>query len=145
MAKSKKSSKSVKTKAELPATPLPFSLCVPAGGFLFVSGQASVDADGEIVVDSFEGEMRRSFDHVVAVLKSQGMTLDDVVQVRSYVAREKDLENYNKIYRTIFTPPFPARTTIVGVLGTALKYEVDVIAFPGGPGGSNKRGSKKKR
>jgi enamine deaminase RidA (YjgF/YER057c/UK114 family) len=30
------------------------------GDFVFVSGQASIDADGTIVRDGFEAEMRRS-------------------------------------------------------------------------------------
>jgi 2-iminobutanoate/2-iminopropanoate deaminase len=131
--------KASKKPPELPATPLPFSLCASAGGFLFVSGQASVDAEGKIVNDTFGGEMRRSLDHVVTVLKSGGMTLWDVVQVRSYVGREEYLEEYNRIYREIFSPPFPARTTLIGVLGTLLKYEVDVVAYPGGPAGKPRK------
>jgi 2-iminobutanoate/2-iminopropanoate deaminase len=112
---------------------LPFSDSVSADGFVFVSGQASVDGDRRIVNDTFEGEMRRSLENVSAILKSRGMTLRDVVQVRSYLGRQDDLADYNRIYREYFSPPYPARTTLIGVLGSLLKFEIDVTAYAGGP------------
>lgn len=113
----------------IPASHLPFSPAVRAGQFVFVSGQASVDDVGQIIVDSFEGEMRRSFDNVTRVLAAAGLTLKDVVRVGAYVARQEDLPEYNRVYRELFASPFPARTTLVGCLGTVVKFEVDVIAF----------------
>lgn len=41
--------------AGVPVSHLPFSPATGAGGFVFVSGQASVDDAGAIVVDTFEG------------------------------------------------------------------------------------------
>lgn len=113
----------------LPASPLPFSAAVQAGDFLFVSGQASVDMNGQIVEDSFENECRRSFENVRRILESQGLGFKDVVQVRNYVGKQEDLAEFNKIYREFFSEPFPARTTIMGCLGTLLKFEVDVVAY----------------
>lgn len=117
--------------ADTPTSHLPFSPAIRAGGFVFVSGQASVDDAGKIVVDSFAGEFRRSLQNVQRVLAAAGLTLQHVVQVRSYLASETDLVEYNQLYREYFREPFPARTTITGVLGTALKYEIDVVAFEG--------------
>jgi 2-iminobutanoate/2-iminopropanoate deaminase len=116
----------------VPVSHLPFSPAVRAGGFVFVSGQASVDDTGKIVADTFEGEMRRSFDNIRRILAAAGLTLADVVQVRSYVDRPADLAEYNRIYAELFAPPYPARTTLVGCLGGVLKYEVDVVAHAGG-------------
>ena len=90
-----------------------------AGEFVLVSGQASVDFAGRIVTDSFEGEMRRSIANVSAILASVGMNLNDVIQVRSYLGREEDVAEYNRIYREYFKDPLPARTTLAGVLGKA--------------------------
>ena len=114
---------------ELPAGRLPFSPSVSAPPFLFVSGQASVDQTGAIVTDTFEGEMRRSFENLKAVLAASKLNLRDVVQVRSYVGNQEDLEAYNRIYREYFTEPYPARTTLIGCLGTILKFEIDVTAY----------------
>lgn len=116
----------------VPRSHLPFSAALRAGPFVFVSGQASVDVTGSIVTDTFEGEMRRSMENLRAVLAGAGLSLRDVVQVRSYVGRQEDLANYNRIYREYFSEPFPARTTLIGCLGTLLKFEIDVTAY--GPG-----------
>lgn len=113
----------------LPSSPLPFSAAVQAGDFLFVSGQASVDMNGQIVEDSFENECRRSFENVRKILNSRGLSFKDVVQVRNYVGKQEDLAEFNRIYREFFSEPFPARTTIMGCLGTLLKFEVDVVAY----------------
>lgn len=115
----------------VPQSSLPFSPAIRAGDFVFVSGQASVDASGRIVEDDFEGEMRRSFENVSRVLAGAGLSLHDVVQVRAYVAKQDDLTAYNRVYSELMTQPFPARTTLVGCLGTLLKFEVDVIAWAG--------------
>jgi 2-iminobutanoate/2-iminopropanoate deaminase len=107
---------------------LPFSAAVEANGFVFVSGQASVDRSGAIVPGTFEEEMRRSMQNVIDVLASAGLTLENVVRVTSYVHDPADVAEYNRIYPDYFTPPFPARTTITSCLSPALKFEVDVIA-----------------
>ena len=113
----------------VPTSSLPFSPGIRAGGFVFVSGQASVDDEGAIVNDTFAGEFHRSIGNVRKVLAGAGLTLADVVQVRSYVDSPADLPEYNRLYREAFATPYPARTTIVNCLGGALKYEIDVVAF----------------
>lgn len=113
----------------IPSSPLPFTPAVEAGGFVFVSGQASVDIDGKIITDSFENECRRSFENVRKILTAAGLSFKDVVQVRNYVGQQQDLAAFNKIYKEYFSEPYPARTTIMGCLGDLLKFEVDVVAY----------------
>jgi 2-iminobutanoate/2-iminopropanoate deaminase len=107
---------------------LPFSAAVEANGFVFVSGQASVDNTGVIVSGSFEEEMRQSMQNVIDVLRSAGLTLENVVRVTSYVHAPADVPSYNELYLEYFSRPYPARTTITSCLSPALKFEVDVIA-----------------
>lgn len=125
----KSSSKNVHavTGDNIPKSMLPFSPAFEAGQF--VSGQASVDEAGEIVPDTFQGEMHRSIQNVARVLAHSGLTLRDVVQSRCYIGRAIDLAEYNRLYREYFQPPFPARTTLVECLGALLKFEIDVVAF----------------
>jgi 2-iminobutanoate/2-iminopropanoate deaminase len=113
----------------VPRSDLPFSPARQIGPWLMMSGQASVDDTGKIVVGTFAEEMRRSFDNVERILAAAGMSLADVVQVRSYVAQQADLAEYNQLYRTLFRAPYPARTTLIGCLGDLLKFEVDVVAY----------------
>ena len=114
---------------KVPNSPLPFSPAVEAGGFIFISGQASVDHEGKIVTDTFEGECRRSFENIKSILAAAGLSFKDVVQVRNYVGSQQDLPAFNSIYKEYFKEPYPARTTIMGCLGNLLKFEVDVVAF----------------
>jgi 2-iminobutanoate/2-iminopropanoate deaminase len=113
---------------DIPRSHLPFSPAIRAGDFVFVSGQASVDDEGNLVSDTFENEFRRSIDNTRRILAAAGCTFKDVVQVKSYVKNPSDVPEYNKLYRKVFSEPFPARTTIVNCLGKLL-YEIDVIAY----------------
>ena len=113
---------------DTPRSHLPFSPATKVGELIFVSGQASVDATGKIVSDSFEGEMRRSIENLRKVLEDAGSDLAHVVQTRNYVRDDADLALYNRIYPEYFAAPFPARTTITNCLGAALRYEIDCIA-----------------
>ena len=113
----------------VPTSNLPFSPALVAGGFLFISGQASVDEKGTIVNDTFEEECRRSFDNLGKILKAAGLGFEHVVQVRNYVGNEEDLVTFNAIYKEYFNCPYPARTTLIGCLGSVLKFEVDAVAI----------------
>jgi len=114
--------------AGTPASALPFSPVVCYGDLVFISGQASVDAAGKIIGDTFEGEFRRSIENVRKVLEAAGTDLAHVIQTRNYVRDAEDLPLYNQLYREYFTEPFPARTTITNCLPAALRYEIEVVA-----------------
>jgi 2-iminobutanoate/2-iminopropanoate deaminase len=113
---------------DTPVSHLPFSPAVKIGELILVSGQASVDATGKIVTDTFEGEFRRSIENLRKVLETAGSDLAHVVQTRNYVRDPADLPRYNELYREYFAAPFPARTTITSCLPPALKYEVECVA-----------------
>lgn len=113
---------------DTPVSHLPFSPSVCYGDLIFISGQASVDASGKIVSDSFEGEFRRSIENVAKVLEAAGSDLKHVIQTRNYVRDAADTVLYNQLYREYFSEPFPARTTITNCLPPTLRYEIEVVA-----------------
>jgi 2-iminobutanoate/2-iminopropanoate deaminase len=114
--------------ADTPTSHLPFSPAVVVGDLILVSGQASVDAAGKIVSDTFEGEFRRSVENLRQVLEAAGSDLAHVVQTRNYVRDAADVPRYNELYREYFTAPYPARTTITNCLPPTLRYEIEAIA-----------------
>lgn len=122
------SKKKVIEGVNVPKSHLPFSPGIQCGDYLFVSGQASVDKEGNIVVGSFEDECRRSFENLRDILEAAGLSFEDVVQVRNYVGKQEYLVEFNNIYREFFSEPFPVRTTLIGCLGDLLKFEVDATA-----------------
>lgn len=116
------------TGLNIPQSHLPFSPAIQSGDYVFVSGQASVDKEGKIVTGTFEEECRRSFENLRIILEAAGLGFEDVVQVRNYVGKQEYLSEFNNIYKEYFMEPYPARTTLIGCLGTLLKFEVDVVA-----------------
>ncbi|MBC9734006.1 RidA family protein [Nocardioides marmotae] len=114
---------------DVPVSHLPFSPAIRAGDFIFVSGQASVDDTGAYVEEDFAGEMERSLANVARILEAAGASMDDIVQVRSFLGDMAYRDEYNRLYPQYFkAAPLPARTTVAGGIG-ALKYEVDVVAY----------------
>jgi 2-iminobutanoate/2-iminopropanoate deaminase len=114
--------------ASTPTSHLPFSPAVQFGDLIFVSGQASVDATGKIISDTFEGEFRRSIENMKKILEAAGSDLAHVIQTRNYVREVEDVPLYNQLYREYFKAPFPARTTITSCLPPTLKYEIECVA-----------------
>lgn len=115
---------------DTPVSHLPFSPVVRVGDLILVSGQASVDATGKIISDTFEGEFRRSIENLRKVLETAGSDLQHVIQTRNYVRDPADVPLYNELYRQYFSAPFPTRTTITSCLPPTLKYEVECVAVP---------------
>ena len=114
--------------SDTPTSHLPFSPAVRVGDLIFVSGQASVDAKGAIVQDTFEGEFRRSLENLRKVLEGAGSDLKHVVQTRNYIRDASNGVRHNELYREYFSEPYPARTTITNCLPPILHYEIECIA-----------------
>ncbi|MDB6027393.1 MAG: Endoribonuclease [Verrucomicrobiales bacterium] len=110
---------------------LPFSPAIRAGDFVFVSGMASADENGQLIPDTFANEAHRTYENIRRVLDAAGLDFSRVVQVRCYLAKQENWDEHNRIYREYFSEPFPARTTLIGCLGDLVKYEVDVVAYAG--------------
>lgn len=118
----------------LPGDPLAayhFSPAWQVGDLLFVSGQASIGADGSIVgAGDFDAQLEQTFANLKAVLEAGGSDLSKVVKVTIYLT---DMANFPKIVEARakwFTAPYPADTT-VGVTTLALPellVEIEAIA-----------------
>ena len=109
---------------------LPFSPAIQAGDFVYVSGQASVDREtGAVITGTFEEEVRRSIENLKVILESADLSLDHVINVKAYVAKEDDLKLYNSVYNEYFRDPLPTRSTIVNVLPSFIKFELDCVAY----------------
>lgn len=118
----------------LPNDPLAPYCIAPAwqvGNLLFLSGQASIGADGSIVgVGDFDAQLAQTFANIQNVLAAGGSDLSKVVKVTIYLT---DMANFPKIVearKRWFTPPFPADTTLEvrSLALPELLVEIDVIA-----------------
>ena len=117
-----------------PYEPYRLSQAMRVGGLLFVSGQAAISPEGELVgIGDFDAQAEQTFRNLERVLEAGGSGLDRVVKVTIFLT---DMANFPKIVelrRRWFTPPYPA-DTIVEVSSLALpglEIEIEAIAVAG--------------
>jgi 2-iminobutanoate/2-iminopropanoate deaminase len=103
---------------------------------LLISGTASIDENGVSVhIGDFRAQMRRTFDNITGLLKSEGCTWHDIVRTTCYLRDiERDYEAFNE-ERTAFyaeqrIDPLPASTGIQAILcRPELLIEIEAIAM----------------
>jgi 2-aminomuconate deaminase len=93
-----------------------------AGDFLIVSGTSARRADNTIAgagSDEFgtthldiRAQTRAVIENVRDVLQAAGASLDDLVEVTSYLVNMNDFAGYNEVYGEYFDYDGPARTTV---------------------------------
>ena len=111
----------------------PYSHVVEADGWLFVTGQLATDPENDDlpIPDGIEAQTHKVFDNLRSALAGAGAGLEQVVQVRIFLAEfERDYAAMNRIYRTYFpSDRLPARTTVgVTALARGGIIEIDLIA-----------------
>lgn len=99
-----------------------------AGGFLFVSGQASVDfKTSAFIHGTVEEETERTLNNIRAIVEAAGASLENVVKCTVHLADIGEFGRYNEVYSRYFPGTKPARTTVQSVLAEGLKVEIDCI------------------
>lgn len=108
----------------------PYSQAVIENGFVFLAGQGPADpATGVYTPADVQTETRRTFANMKAILEAAGSSLDKVVKCNVYLRDIKDFAAMNEVYKTMFSQPFPARTTIqAGALPGNIAVEIECIA-----------------
>lgn len=101
---------------------------VIAGGFLFISGQASVDfKTSQFLLGTIEEETARTLDNIKAIIEAAGATMDDVVKSTVHLKDIAEFDRFNATYSTYFGGVRPARTTVQSVLAEGIRVEIDCI------------------
>ena len=102
-----------------------------ADSILFVSGQAPISADGQLVGDGdFDAQVRQVFENLRAVLDEAGMGLDAIVKLTVFLTEMGRLRDYTRIKGEFFAGKQPA-STAVGITALArpeMMVEVEAIA-----------------
>ena len=123
----------VKTSPD-PFEPFCISQAMRLGDLVFVSGQAALDLEGNLVgVGEFDAQAEQVFKNLEDVLAAAGSGLDKILKVTIFL---KDMDNFPKIValrEKYFSQPYPA-DTIVEVSALALpelEIEIEAIAAAG--------------
>ena len=107
-------------------TNLPFSEAVRVGDTLYLSGQIGI-APGkiELVPGGMKAEARQTLENIRATLETHGYSLRHVVKCTVMLADIAKWGEFNEVYKTFFTAPYPARSAL-GANGLALGAQVEV-------------------
>lgn len=106
-----------------------YSHAVVANGFVFVSGQLPIAADGTKLVDAaFEEQAVQVLANVKAALEAGGSSVERLVQVRVYVASLDDWPAFNVVYAKWAGDAKPARAVVpTGPLHFGFRVEVEAV------------------
>jgi 2-iminobutanoate/2-iminopropanoate deaminase len=122
--------KKIISTSEAPAAIGPYSQAIRSGNFLFCSGQIPLDPGaGQIVSGDIATQTRRVLDNIAAVLKSEGLTFENIVKTTIFLTDLGDFQTVNEVYGSYFKEQPPARSTVqVSALPKGAKVEIEAIA-----------------
>ncbi|MFY9332084.1 MAG: RidA family protein [Candidatus Nanopelagicales bacterium] len=99
-----------------------YSQATRVGDLIFVSGQAAVGADGQVVGEGdFQAQAACVFDNLAKVLEAAGSSLAKVAKVTIFMTDTSHFGHILECRDRYFTAPYPADSTV----------EVTALALPG--------------
>ena len=106
----------------------PYSPAVRAGGWVVLSGQLGLGADGALVEGGVVAQAERAFANVGAVLADCDATWGDVARVALFLTDLSAMPAVNASYEAALGGHRPARTTI-GVAALPMGAAIEVEAW----------------
>jgi 2-iminobutanoate/2-iminopropanoate deaminase len=105
------------------------SQAIDTGSLVFVSGQIPITEKGEMIGETVEEKLTQIMKNIQAILKATDLDLDSIVKATVYVTDLAQMPDFNKVYPSYFTAPFPAREAVcVKALPLGATIEISVIA-----------------
>jgi 2-iminobutanoate/2-iminopropanoate deaminase len=108
----------------------PYSQAIKSGGFLFASGQVSLDPQSnEFVAGDIRQQTERVLENIKGILEAGGSNLHHVVKTTVFLKDMNDFAAMNEVYGKYFTSAPPARSTVqVARLPKDALVEIEVLA-----------------
>jgi endoribonuclease L-PSP, putative len=92
--------------------------------------QLGLDTAGNLAAPDVAAQTRQTLENIKAILKTAGMTMNDIVKTTLYLSDLADFSVVNDIYSQYFDSPYPARACIQAVrLPKEAKIEIEAIAI----------------
>jgi 2-iminobutanoate/2-iminopropanoate deaminase len=108
----------------------PYSQAVKASGFLYLSGQVSLDSrTNEFLGGDIRQQTERVLENIKGILEAAGSNLHHVVKTTVFLKDMNEFPAMNDVYGRYFTAAPPARSTVqVARLPKDALVEIEVIA-----------------
>ena len=106
----------------------------PAGRTIYVSGQVSLDAEGNVVG---EGDVKLQtetvLEHVKTVVEEAGGGMEDIVKVTVFITDMGLYDEIHEVRRRYFEEPFPASSMVEvsALIDPRLIIEIEAVAVVG--------------
>ena len=109
----------------------PYSQAIIHNGLIFLSGQGAVNPKtNQVMPGTIEEETALALENIQIILEEAGSSIDNLLQVRVYLADIREYGRFNEVYKRIFQKDFPARSCIqAGKLPFDIRVEIDAIGF----------------
>jgi reactive intermediate/imine deaminase len=114
-----------------PYKPYLLSQAIKAGPFVFVSGQAGYDNDGNIVTGGFAAQGEQAFSNLNRALTAAGSSLKEVAKVTIFVTDMTQFDEVVALRRKYFSQPYPADSIVEvkGLYTPEAMIEIEAIAL----------------
>jgi 2-iminobutanoate/2-iminopropanoate deaminase len=124
------STREVISTNEAPKAIGPYSQAIRAGGFVFVSGQVSIDpATQQLVNGDITAQTDLVLKNLSAILDAAGSGMEQVVRCTVFLKNISEFGAMNEVYARYFTSKPPARSTVeASRLPKDVLVEIDAIA-----------------
>ena len=112
------------------AKPLaPYTPAIEAGGFLFLSGQIALDADGNLHTSDIATETRKVMENIGTLLRAAGLGHEHLVKVTIFLSDMAHYAAVNEVYGSYFgeTPPAREAAAVKG-LPRGVNVEISGVA-----------------
>lgn len=106
-----------------------YSQGIFVNGVLYTAGVGPHDpVSYELVGTTVGDQTRQVMRNLRAILAMRGLDFSNVVKTTAHLENiHRDFAEYDDVYRSFLSPPFPVRTTVGSTLSGFL-VEIDVIA-----------------
>lgn len=115
--------------AQAPEPVGPYSQAIKINGFLYCSGQISINPENnEFINGTIEEQTNQVIKNIQAVLTSAGYNFEDVIKTTCFLDNMNNFAAFNEIYAKHFISK-PARSCVEAKLPKNAKVEVEIIAY----------------
>lgn len=114
-----------------PAAIGPYSQAITVGGFVFTSGQISINpANGQVERGDIRSQTTRVLENLSAVLAAADASLATVVKTTVFLKSMDDFSEMNSVYSGFFNNQPPARSCVqISMLPKDVLVEIEAVAY----------------
>ena len=103
----------------------------PAGRTVYVSGQVSMDAEGNVVGEEDIGRQTETvLEHIKTVVEEAGGSMDDIIKVTVFITDMGYYDEIHEVRRRYFEEPYPASSMVEvsALIDPRLLIEIEAVA-----------------